>query len=216
MHAVEQLKDRGHEQQASRGEFMKDFFNYRIIQLYTHASDSSERGEPIIYFSDSAMYLSDLISESKPATRLIVLSACETAGGKLYQGEGVFNFNRGFAALGVQACITSLWAVEDQSTYELMQSFYGYLAEGLPTEKKKKKAKIDFLRNEEGEKKLPSYWAAPILAGKTDQFNFKNGTRFGQAGLLVGISLLVIVTALFFGRRRQKTSPSRDRARTAA
>ena len=91
------------ESHASRNNFMKLFDGYRIIQLYTHAADSSSSGEPVIYFCDSALYLSELIPEKKPATRLIVLSACETGNGKLYQGEGVFSFNRGFAALGIPA-----------------------------------------------------------------------------------------------------------------
>jgi CHAT domain-containing protein len=48
---------------ASRNYFQREFSNYKIIQLYTHASDSSSHGEPVIYFSDSALYLSDLIPE---------------------------------------------------------------------------------------------------------------------------------------------------------
>ena len=97
------------ESYASRNNFMKLFDGYRIIQLYTHSADSSSSGEPVIYFSDSALYLSELIPEKKPATRLIVLSACETGNGKLYQGEGIFSFNRGFAALGISGfCYQSL------------------------------------------------------------------------------------------------------------
>ena len=105
------------ESQASRNNFMKLFDDYKIIQLYTHASDSSSSGEPVIYFYDSALYLSELIPEKRPATRLIVLSACETGKGKLYQGEGVFSFNRGFAALGIPGSVINLWAVENEATY---------------------------------------------------------------------------------------------------
>jgi len=94
---------------ATRENFLKEYSEYKIIQLYTHATDSGSGGEPVIYFSDSALAMSDLFYESRPATCLIVLSACETAGGKLYNGEGVFSFNRQFAALGIPSSIANLW-----------------------------------------------------------------------------------------------------------
>ncbi len=94
------------------------------------ASDSSSRGEPVIYFADSALYLSELVGENKAATQLIVLSACETATGKEYKGEGVFSFNRGFAALGIPAAISSLWSVDNKSTYRITELFYKWLSQG--------------------------------------------------------------------------------------
>ena len=119
---------------ASRENFLRQFSNYRIIQLYTHAADSSLNNEPVIYFADSAMYLSDLTNEFKPLTQLIVLSACETGAGKDYRGEGVFSFNRGFASLGIPAAVTNLWSVDNNSTYRLTEYFYKWLARGLPTD----------------------------------------------------------------------------------
>ena len=152
--------------QASRANFMRQFSKYRIIQLYTHAADSSEvNGEPVIWFADSALYLPDLIPEERPVTRLIVLSACETGNGKNYQGEGVFSFNREFAALGIPASVINLWAVENQSTYRLTELFYTYLSAGLPTDLALQKAKIEFFRTAGKEQQLPYYWAATVLTG---------------------------------------------------
>jgi CHAT domain-containing protein len=97
---------------ASKNNFLDQYDQIQIIQLYTHSSDSSGKGEPVIYFADSALYLSELFNDKKPATRLIVLSACKTGMSKLYKGEGVFSCNRGFAALGIPAAVTNLWAVD--------------------------------------------------------------------------------------------------------
>ena len=147
---------------------MNQYHRYKIIQLYTHSSDSSQQGEPVIYFADSALYLSDLIGDNKPSTSLIVLSACETGKGKNYQGEGVFSFNRGFAALGIPAAITNLWSVDNESTYILTELFYKYLTTGLPTDVALQKAKLEFIENASREKSMPCYWAGPVLVGKTD------------------------------------------------
>ena len=153
---------------ATKNDFLQQYSKYKIIQLYTHAADSSSNGEPVIHFVDSSLYLSDLIAENKPFTRLIVLSACETGSGKLYEGEGVFSFNRGFAALGIPAAITNLWSVDNTSTYKLTELFYKYLTEGLPTDIALQKAKLEFLQTSTKEKSMPCFWAGPVLVGKTD------------------------------------------------
>jgi CHAT domain-containing protein/tetratricopeptide (TPR) repeat protein len=131
---------------ASRDNFLQQFSKYRVIQLYTHAADSSVNNEPVIYFADSALYLSELINESKPLTRLIILSACETGKGIDYQCEGVFSFNRSFAAMGIPSAITNLWSVDNESTYKLTELFYKYLTDGLPTDVALQKAKLEFIQ----------------------------------------------------------------------
>ncbi|MES2647058.1 MAG: CHAT domain-containing protein [Bacteroidota bacterium] len=152
---------------ATRKNFLDQYSKYRIIQLYTHASDSSNHNEPVIYFADSVLYLSELVNEYKPFTQLIVLSACETGRGKIYQGEGVFSFNRGFAALGIPAAITNLWSVDDASTYLLTELFYKWLARGLHPDVAMQKAKLEMLQTVSKEKAMPFFWAGPVLVGKT-------------------------------------------------
>ena len=149
-----------------KNEFLLQYSKYKIIQLYTHAADTSSYGEPVIYFSDSILYLSELITENKPYTRLIILSACETGVGKLYEGEGVFSFNRGFAALGIPAAITNLWSIDNKSTYKLTELFYKYLVQGLPSDVALQKAKLEILGASTAQNTMPYYWAAPILVGQ--------------------------------------------------
>jgi len=192
------------EGQASRNNFMKLFNGYRIIQLYTHAADSSSLGEPVIYFNDSALYLSELIPEKKPSTRLIVLSACETGKGKLYQGEGVFSFNRGFAALGIPGSVINLWAVENESTYTIMESFYKYVSEGLPTDIALQKAKLDFIKLSPHERRLPYYWAAPVFVGKTETLNVSGHSNLFTE-LLVSFVLLTGFLFFYLWPKRKKS-----------
>ncbi|HSZ32272.1 MAG TPA: CHAT domain-containing tetratricopeptide repeat protein, partial [Puia sp.] len=192
-------------EQASRNNFLQQFSKYGIIQIYTHSSDSSERGEPVMYFSDSALYLSELIPQNKPITQLIVLSACETGRGREYKGEGIFNFNRGFAALGIPAAITNLWSVDDQATYDLTQLFYKYLAVGLPADIALEKAKLEYVKTSSGYRQLPYYWASAILVGKSDSILMLR-TYPWKLDATIGVFAIVAFLLLFNWRKRKKIS----------
>ncbi len=178
-------------QDASKSNFLQRFYRYQIIQIYSHASASSNFSEPVIYFADSALYLSELIGDHKPITRLVILSACETGLGKLYRGEGVFGFNRGFAAMGIPSTVTNLWSVDNKSSYLLTELFYKYITRELPLDIALQKAKIDLLS---GEGKLPYFWAAFVLSGKTNAIELKEKSRYSNIFLAVGLTLV-----LFFG-----------------
>lgn len=183
---------------ATRDNFMANFPTYSIIQLYTHAADSSANNDPVIYFADSALYLSDLIPQQRPVTQLVVLSACETAKGKLYQGEGIFSFNRGFAALGIPAAVSNLWSVENESTYRITELFYKYLSKGVPTDVALQKAKLEFISiSSSQEKKLPYYWAGCILTGKVD--TIKTNQSFSWMKI-TGISILIMTSTFLLFR----------------
>jgi CHAT domain-containing protein len=173
--------------EASRSKFLQQFPGYEIIQLYTHASDSSDRKEPVIYFSDSALYVSEISSANRPATQLIVLSACETGSGRLYQGEGVFSFNRAFAALGIPSSVTNLWTINNKSTYAITELFYKNIAGGLPLDVALQKAKLEYMNTKKGDSQLPYYWAAAVLVGKSEPIPLKKS--FQWTWLFVGISL---------------------------
>jgi tetratricopeptide (TPR) repeat protein len=189
---------------ATRDHFIRQFAGYQVIQLYTHASESSDRGEPVIYFADSSLYLSDLIPERRPATRLIVLSACETGNGILYKGEGVFSFNRGFAALGIPSCVSNLWSVDDESTYRITELFYQYVAKGLPLDLSLQKAKLDFIATASREKQLPCYWAASIIAGRADAMQVKRSRGWIWTGFIAGLALLCFLGWKYFSARKVK------------
>ncbi|HEX4373665.1 MAG TPA: CHAT domain-containing protein, partial [Puia sp.] len=193
-------------EKATKANFTDQFSKYKVIQLYTHSSDTSSHNEPVIFFQDSALYLSELIPENKPSTQLIVLSACETANGQLYRGEGVFSFNRGFAALGIPSSVTNLWSVDDRSTYKLTEFFYKYLAKGLPLDVALQNAKKEFIQTGSKESSLPYYWAAPVLVGKTDAIEMNNNFSWKILLLSVAVCLVLFFTIKYFIRKKSANS----------
>lgn len=63
-------------------------------------------------------------------SRLVTLSACETALGELTEGDELVGLSRAFIYAGSSAVLVSLWKVEDRSTALLMTRFHEYLAAG--------------------------------------------------------------------------------------
>jgi CHAT domain-containing protein len=53
-----------------------------------------------------------------------VLSACETALGKEFGGEGMLGLQRAFHVAGARTVVSSLWEVHDRTTQVLMERFH--------------------------------------------------------------------------------------------
>jgi len=139
---------------------------------------------------------------------LVVLSACETANGKLYNGEGVFSFSREFAAVGIPTSVSNLWQVDNQSTYKLTELFYKYLSRGLPSDVALQRAKKEFRKTiSSKEQDLPYYWAAPILIGQSDAILSEKPFQWQWLVLLAAtlFLLLFIWTKRFRKSRNKKT-----------
>jgi CHAT domain-containing protein len=69
------------------------------------------------------------IAESGPAADLVILSACESTGGKVFRGEGAMSLARAFLESGSRAVVASLWPV-GPSAAEFMREFHRGLATG--------------------------------------------------------------------------------------
>ncbi len=63
-------------------------------------------------------------------TKLVVLSACETAKGQIDEIDGVLGLQRGLKKAGVDSILMSLWKVNDTATQMLMTEFYKNLCLG--------------------------------------------------------------------------------------
>lgn len=107
------------------------------------------------------IYMSDIYNLSMNAD-LVVLGACETGLGELHRGEGLIGFTRAFFFAGASNLVVSMWKVDDQSTANLMVSFYRNIRnEEMEYAAALRKAKLELANHPEYA--FPSNWAAFIL-----------------------------------------------------
>jgi CHAT domain-containing protein len=101
---------------------------------------------------------------------LAVLSACETARGRIGAGEGMIGLSWAMFVAGVPSIVVSQWKVESAGTRDLMVNFHRAL---IPQSEavKAKPTKADALRQaalklmKSDETRHPFYWAGFVLVG---------------------------------------------------
>jgi CHAT domain-containing protein len=188
-------------EKATKQEFIQNLPRYTIVHLYSHAEVDEVNAEFTLFFNDSSVRVSDLQLLGNLSTKLIVLSACKTGVGKVLKGEGVFSMARGFAAAGIPSSITSLWQIDNHSTYQINELFYKYLGEGLPLDVALQEAKLEFLRTQDKTHDLPYFWAASILIGNSDGF-LPEKPLLSFPNIVAGISIiLLLISALIYKKK---------------
>jgi len=190
---------------ATRGNFLKNAERYGILHLAMHGIvDERNPLRSRLLFSSSVagddpfVYASDLYNLQLQAG-LSVLSACRSGTGTWKKGEGVLSLARAFAFAGCPSMVMSLWNVSDQSTSELMVSFYKQLKAGATKDEALRSAKLSYLNTVSPEYAKPIYWAAFVPIGEMDSLPdtyFSNGN--GRAFLLWGAVILVLLAGLVF------------------
>jgi CHAT domain-containing protein/tetratricopeptide (TPR) repeat protein len=192
-------------EKATKKEFLRSLPLYSLVHLYSHAEADTIGKEPVMYLQDSTLKISELQLLGELPTKLIVLSACNTATGRNVRGEGVFSLARGFAAAGIPASITTLWQIDNKTTYQLTELFYKYLSQGLTSDEALREAKLEFLDIHDKTNELPYFWAASILIGKTESFPEEGPPDIYQfTGTL--LLLFIILAFLFFRKKRSLKS----------
>lgn len=149
-----------------------------IIHLATHglykdvkkSTDAESMKNSLLAFAGANLDDNGLVTAADIATMnlrqcdLAVLSACETGLGKL-GSDGVFGLQRGFKNAGVRTLLMSLKNVYDDSTADLMISFYKHLMNGATKREALVKAQQEI--KDKGYTD-PKYWAAFILLDGLD------------------------------------------------
>lgn len=98
---------------------------------------------------------------------LVTLSACQTGRSVVGGGDELFGLMRAFLAAGAASLVLTLWPVEDETSTELMTTFYDLLSAGRSKVAALQQAQSRFLRDNGADSSHPYYWAPFFLVGDT-------------------------------------------------
>jgi CHAT domain-containing protein/tetratricopeptide (TPR) repeat protein len=132
--------------------------------LYSHLLLTKTEGDPE---NDGRLEARQIMDMNLNAD-LAVLSACETANGKVAPGEGVIGMSWAFFVARTRSILVSQWKVDSLSTSQLMLSFYQSLAteqnlSEMQTAKALRRSSLRLMRDERY--RHPFYWAGFVLVG---------------------------------------------------
>ncbi len=107
----------------------------------------------------SLLFGTDIAGLDLGETRAVVLSGCDTAGGKVLDGEGPLSLARAFLAAGVPSVVASLWPIPDPPT-ALMTAFHQRLRSGEAPAAALRSAQLTMLRSSPTGQRSPAVWAS--------------------------------------------------------
>jgi CHAT domain-containing protein len=126
--------------------------------ILTGANQSWSNNKPIFRNEDGILTALEISNLDLSNTKLVVMSACQTALGEIKGNEGVFGLQRAFKMAGVEYTIASLWKVPDAETAEMMILFYKNLSENQDIV-----TAFNTAQKAMRKKYSPYYWAGFVL-----------------------------------------------------
>jgi CHAT domain-containing protein len=144
--------------------------DFEVLHFAAHGIENKripERAGLVFYpgsRSEDGLWQPREIRRANLRADLVVLSACETAVGKIEGEEGVANLARTFLVAGAKSVVASTWRVNDRATATLMAQMYSYLGKGESVASALRHAQIDMLRNF-GAATAPFYWDGFLVIG---------------------------------------------------
>ena len=159
---------------------LKDF---KIIHFATHgelAGTIKGQNEPFLVLTppkigtsenDGLLTMSEIMNLQNNA-ELVILSACNTAGGNIKQSEGFSGLARAFLFSGSKSVLVSNWYVETYAAMELTTGMMKQIKDNpkISTSKALSGSMKNFISNNK-EKSHPFYWAPFVIVGLNSNIN---------------------------------------------
>jgi tetratricopeptide (TPR) repeat protein len=179
-----------------------------VLHFATHAvSDAEDPARSFILLAPQHprdaydyLFLKEASGLNLRNVDLVTVSACDTARGKLVEGESTESFGGAFLDAGAKVVVASLWQVGDRATSRLMHGFYSGLANGDSVAAALRQAKL------KSEQSHPYYWASFTATGDGEvRVPYVVSGLFSAAALLAVIGIAILGIAAWRSKSKRQT-----------
>lgn len=186
--------------------------DFDILHFAAHSTvDDQSPWRSAIHLGDKPFRASGVVLRAseiagwKLPARLVVLSSCESAGGRVLSGEGMLGLTSAFLSAGVPSILATLWPVDDEVTVDFMTAFYKALEEGESVSSSLRRAQ-DALRRR-NQSAHPFYWAGFVLTGDGEiRVNLRERSHAARLWWTF-TSLPIIIWLVVRGRKKKCNGP---------
>jgi CHAT domain-containing protein len=138
----------------------------KVLHISSHGEHRIDQPDfSYIELGGGPVYTDDLL-QCDLSYELVVLSACEVGRANVAGGDELIGLGRGFLYAGAGALITSLWQVNERHTYQLMDTLYRALCQGMSKAAALRAAQRELLAQDVN--LHPAFWAAFQLVGSDE------------------------------------------------
>ena len=151
---------------ATRDDVVDAMARHHVVHFAGHATINSANprlsGLPLasVHGRPAWLHAEEVPRLSLAGTRVVVLSACDTAQGPIRPGEGPLSLARAFLAARVPTVVATLWPVSDSGAGPLLAELHRRLRRGDDAVAALRGAQLSLLRSRQAELRSPSRWAA--------------------------------------------------------
>ena len=160
---------------ATEEEVKSEAARYRLLHFATHAILDDRNpmysrimlSRPRDYKRQDGMLEAWELMKLDLNAEMVVLSACQTARGRIGAGEGMIGMSWALFVAGSPAVVVSQWKVDSDRTTELMIDFHQNLVRkrGKQSITKAEALRAASLKLLQGRYNHPFYWAGFVLIG---------------------------------------------------
>lgn len=138
----------------------------KVLHISSHGEHRIDQPDfAFIELGDGPVYTDELL-QCDLSYELIVLSACEAGQAKVVAGDELIGLGHSLLYAGARSLMTSLWRINEQHTYRLMESLYRALCRGETKAAALRMAQRELLQ--QNGNLHPAFWAAFQLIGNTE------------------------------------------------